>query len=60
MAGQTTAVPGRGRGERDALPVRVPRTDVVDRLRVPVRPLLALVGMTWEDWLAAEQPVRTA
>ena len=24
------------------------------RLRVPVRPVLALVGMSWEDWLAAQ------
>jgi excisionase family DNA binding protein len=33
--------------ERGELPVlRIGR-----RLRVPVRPLLALVGMSWEDWL---------
>lgn len=36
--------------KRDELPsVRVGR-----RVRVPVRPLLNLVGMSWEDWLAAE------
>lgn len=38
------------RAKRDELPtVRVGR-----RVRVPVRPLLILVGMSWEDWLAAE------
>lgn len=38
----------------------LPAVRVGRRLRVPVRPLLALIGMTWEDWLAAEQPVRSA
>lgn len=38
----------------------LPAVRVGRRLRVPVRPLLALVGMTWEDWLAAEQPVPSA
>lgn len=38
----------------------LPAVRVGRRLRVPVRPLLALVGMTWEDWLTAEQPVRSA
>ncbi len=42
--------------QRGTLPVlRVGR-----RLRVPVRPLLALIGMSWEDWLAAESPPRSA
>lgn len=30
------------------------------RLRVPVRPVLALVGMSWEDWLQADRPLRSA
>ncbi len=30
------------------------------RLRVPVRPVLALVGMSWEDWLAAQPRFRSA
>jgi excisionase family DNA binding protein len=30
------------------------------RLRVPVRPVLALVGMSWEDWLAAQPRLRSA
>ena len=30
------------------------------RLRVPVRPVLALVGMSWEDWLAAQPHLRSA
>ncbi len=30
------------------------------RLRVPVRPLLAIVGMSWEDWLAAEPRAQSA
>lgn len=30
------------------------------RLRVPVRPVLALVGMSWEDWLATQPRLRSA
>ena len=30
------------------------------RLRVPVRPVLALVGMSWDDWLATQSRLRTA
>ena len=30
------------------------------RLRVPVRPVLALVGMSWEDWLATAHAPRPA
>lgn len=30
------------------------------RLRVPVRPVLALVGMSWEDWLTAAHPPQPA
>ena len=30
------------------------------RVRVPVRPVLALVGLTWEDWLATQLPLRSA
>ena len=30
------------------------------RLRVPVRPVLALVGMSWEDWFAAQPRLRSA
>lgn len=42
--------------QRGELPViRIGR-----RLRVPVRPLLTLVGMTWEDWLAAEPRAQSA
>lgn len=42
--------------QRGALPViRMGR-----RLRVPVRPVLALVGMSWEDWLATQPRLRSA
>jgi len=42
--------------QRGELPViRIGR-----RLRVPVRPLLAIVGMSWEDWLAAEPGAQSA
>ena len=30
------------------------------RLRVPVRPVLELVGMSWEDWLATQPRLRSA
>lgn len=30
------------------------------RLRVPVQPVLALVGLSWQDWLAAGQAPRSA
>jgi excisionase family DNA binding protein len=44
------------RAKRDELPaVRVGR-----RLRVPVRPLLDLIGMTWEEWLAVESSAQRA
>lgn len=38
----------------------LPAVRVGRRLRVPVRPLLALVDMTWEDWLAAELLIQSA
>lgn len=42
--------------QRGELPViRIGR-----RLRVPVRPLLELVGMTWDDWLAFTASVQSA
>jgi len=41
---------------RDTLPtMRVGR-----RLRVPVRPLLSLVGMSWEEWVTAESSTASA
>jgi excisionase family DNA binding protein len=30
------------------------------RLRVPVRPVLELVGMSWEEWLATQPRLRSA
>ena len=38
----------------------LPAIRVGRRLRVPVRPVLALVGMSREDWVATQPSLRSA
>lgn len=38
----------------------LPTMRVGRRLRVPVRPLLSLVGVSWEEWVTAESSTPSA